>query len=102
MYQYTTFVPLASSKGYYANPRDCRKHLLKVVEKTNLYRASKDENRLSRQEIEDGQRLLKIDETTNPRVMELLGPSKDITFENLERKYIPEYKRIEKLSTSLE
>lgn len=99
MFQYTTFLPLASSKSYFASINDCRKQLIKVIQKTNEYRSDKNEHRLSREEIENGQRLLKIDASENAQVMSVLGPEKEISLVQLERKYLPEHQKIDELAT---
>ena len=85
MYQYTTHYPLAMSKVYVNNIDNLLKHLKKCVGVTNDYRKKNGQNAITFEEIEMGQKVLKLDMDKNPGVMRFLGAPVKITTKNLEK-----------------
>jgi len=95
MYQYTTCYPLASSKTYVENKKDCVSVLSKVIVATNEWRRNKGIRLLREGDIESGQRMLFIDPCKNECVMDLLGPARGISLKRLDEIWgrIPESSR---------
>lgn len=90
-YQYSTYYPLAESKTYLEDKLEAVDILMQCVDMTNEYRKKRGLSKLTLSEIENGQRMLKIDNDLNPKWQSILGNEKAPTIENLKRQtYIKE------------
>lgn len=88
MYQYSTFHPLAMSKGYFDSVKECSDQLRKAIRCTNLWRGKREIDHLKKEEIVSGQRLLRLDHKQNDRIFDILGEPQELTTANLEEKHL--------------
>lgn len=82
-YQFSTSYPLAVCKFYIDDIKKCLPILEKCIEITDEWRVKKRKKLLTNQEILSGVSILRLDDRENPKIMNLVGPEREISTKNL-------------------
>jgi hypothetical protein len=86
-YQFTTVSPLASSKSYLNDTKECSEMLATVTKVTNAWRKSRDLPSLTLKSILKGSRVVQLDFCKEVMAKSMLGEPKPISTRNLEEEF---------------